>query len=228
MPFRFAPSRKHLILAALIAGCGAVLYSVLTRLGFVMPLRDLPAVLCLPSCSAQAALHPALNPAALPETQPSLAAKLGPDIDPEKISLLVEKSAHRLTVFYDLKPIKSYPVVFGSAPEGDKFREGDRKTPEGIYRVRDLYPHPAWSKFIWLDYPNPQSWREHFQAKWAGQISPWATVGSEIGIHGVPAGQDGLIAKRNNWTWGCVSLKNADVDELYGVIDQGTVVEIVP
>ncbi|MGB0562500.1 MAG: L,D-transpeptidase family protein [Spirulinaceae cyanobacterium] len=226
MSIRFTPARKHLILAALLSGCGVVFYGLLTRLGFVMPIRELPAALCLPPCAAKAAHHPTRVPTALPGAP--LTEQLGTEIDAEKISLLVEKSAHRLTVFYDLQPIKSYPVVFGSAPEGDKFYEGDRKTPEGIYRVRDLYPHPAWSKFIWLDYPNPQSWRGHLQAKLTGQISPLASIGGEIGIHGVPEGQEGLIEKRNNWTWGCVSLKNADVDEIYTVIDQGTVVEIRP
>lgn len=42
-------------------------------------------------------------------------------------------------MFYELAPIKSYSVVFGGSPRGDKFREGDQKTPEGVYRVRDRY-----------------------------------------------------------------------------------------
>lgn len=219
---------KRLIVVALLLGSGAVLYGLLARLGFVMAPKDLPGVFCLPHCPAVAALHPPIDPAQIPKTQKPLAETLGSDPDPEKVTLLVEKSAYRLTVFYDLKPIKSYPIVLGSAPEGDKFYEGDRKTPEGIYPVRDLYDHPNWSKFIWLDYPTAQSWREHFAAKLTGQINPLLTIGSEIGIHGVPEGQDNWIDQGNNWTWGCVSLKNADVDEIYGAIGPGTVVEILP
>ncbi|MEM7581203.1 MAG: L,D-transpeptidase, partial [Cyanobacteria bacterium P01_A01_bin.80] len=49
-----------------------------------------------------------------------------------------------------------------------------------------------------------------------------------VGIHGVPQGNDELINERNNWTWGCPSMKNSDVDELYGVVKVGTLVEIIP
>lgn len=89
----------------------------------------------------------------------------------------------------------------------------------------DLYPHPGWSKFLWLDYPNKYSWRKHFQAKLAGKINWNDSIGSEIGIHGTPS--DNLIEKKENWTLGCISLKNKDVDELYQVVQAGTEVEII-
>ena len=140
----------------------------------------------------------------------------------------MDKSNYKLTIFYDLQPIKSYPVVFGSNPTGDKLYQGDKKNPQGLYQIRDLYPHQDWSKFIWLDYPTPQSWRKHFQAKLSGQINLQRRIGGEIGIHGVPHGKDELIEQRLNWTWGCVSLKNHDVNEIYQFVSQGTLVEIIP
>lgn len=122
-----------------------------------------------------------------------------------------------------LNPI---PIVLGTVPTGDKRQEGDRKTPEGIFRIRDKYPHPDWSKFVWLDYPTAESWHKHRQAKQLGQIDANATIGGEIGIHGVPAGQDNWIDQGKNWTLGCVSLKNADLEALYPYLSVGTVVEI--
>ncbi|MBP0014207.1 MAG: L,D-transpeptidase [Roseofilum sp. SBFL] len=148
-------------------------------------------------------------------------------IDTSKTSILIEKSQGTLTLYYDRQPIKSYPVVLGGNPTGDKLREGDLKTPEGIFKVRDLYPHSDWSKFIWLDYPNANSWRKHLQAKQQGLIPVSATIGGEIGIHGVPSGRDDLIDRKNNWTLGCISLKNKDVDELYRAIQPGTTVEVI-
>ena len=62
----------------------------------------------------------------------------------------------------------------------------------------------------------------------SGAIAPNATIGSEVGIHGVPTGSDDLVDRRTNWTWGCVSLKNEDVDEIYEVLAQGTLIEVVP
>ncbi len=138
----------------------------------------------------------------------------------------IEKSQYRLTVFYDQKPLKSYPTVFGNG-EGDKRREGDRKTPEGILRIRDKYPHESWSKFLWLDYPNAQSECKHNQAKQRREIPINSAIGGEVGIHGVPIGQDLLVETKMNWTWGCPSLRRQDVDELYEFVNIGTVVEII-
>ena len=149
-------------------------------------------------------------------------------IDLSQTDILIEKSNYKLTLFYQDRPTKSYPIVLGGSPVGDKLREGDYKTPEGIFKVRDLYPHSQWSKFIWLDYPNQESWRKHLAAKKSGKIELSDTIGSEIGIHGVPKNNDSLIDRKTNWTWGCISLKNQDVDELYGAIQVGTTITIVP
>ena len=148
-------------------------------------------------------------------------------INSSQTSILIEKSKYRLTLYYNQQSIKSYPVVFGD-PVGDKLREGDRKTPEGIFKLRDLYPHPEWSKFLWIDYPNATSRQKHCQARSQGTIPPNVGIGGEVGIHGVPAGRDAWIDQRVNWTLGCPALKNQDVDEIYAVVQVGTTVEIVP
>lgn len=149
-------------------------------------------------------------------------------IDKSKTSILIEKSQYRLTIYYNKKPIKSYPVVFGENFQGDKLHEGDYRTPEGIFRIKDLYPHSQWSKFMWLDYPNAASWKKHLQEKTQGYINFFLPIGGAVGIHGVPQGDDEIIDKRQNWTWGCPSLKNQDVDEIYEVVQKGTLVEILP
>ena len=220
--------RKRLLTFLLILICGITGYFFLIRLGFLMPLSEIPSVLCLNSCLAEATVHPVLPNATLLNDQKPLSELLRDKGEPQQISILIEKNKYRLTVFNHLQPVKSYPVVFGSNPVGDKRYEGDQKTPEGIYRIRDLYPHTAWSKFIWLDYPTPISWRKHFQSKFTSEINWFLPIGGEIGIHGVPQGQDRLIEERSNWTWGCISLKNEDVNEIYQVIHRGTLVEILP
>ena len=155
-------------------------------------------------------------------------ADLVSSIDKSQTAILIEKSLNRLTIYYRERPLKSYPVVFGSNPVGDKLREGDRKTPEGVFKIGDLYPHARWSKFIWIDYPNQESWRKHLQAKKQRVIPVSASIGGEIGIHGVNRGANYLIDKKNNWTLGCISLKNSDVDEIYSIVEVGTGVNILP
>jgi len=227
MKLQLFPRKKNLTLFLLLI-ISFLLYSVLARRGFLIPLVDIPQVLCLNGCPSPLTIHsPPSGNKLLNYNQP-LTRIITTTIDKDKTSILIEKSKHKLTLYYNQKPIKSYPVVFGSSPTGDKVREGDRKTPEGIFRIKDLYPHGEWSKFIWLDYPNPTSWRKHFQAKIQGKIPWYHSIGGQVGIHGVPTGTDNMIDNRTNWTWGCPSLKNQDVNEIYQVIQINTLVEIRP
>lgn len=148
------------------------------------------------------------------------------EIEKKDLSILIDKSDYKLSVLARDKVIKEYPVVFGGNPVDDKLMEGDKRTPEGSFKVRDLYPHKKWSKFIWIDYPNDDSWKKHQQAKQEGSIPQNATVGGEIGIHGVPAGYDDAIDQKMNWTLGCISMKNKDVDEMYAQMYKGMTVKI--
>ncbi|MBE9209575.1 L,D-transpeptidase [Nostoc sp. LEGE 06077] len=220
--------RQQIITILLLLISGSLLYLLLVRLGFIAPVQELPQILCIKNCQPEQNFHTPIAANQLLNYDQSLEQLINKNSTKNKISILIEKSQHRLTIYYDRKPVKSYPVVFGGNSTGDKYGEGDKKTPEGILRIKDLYPHPQWSKFIWLDYPNTQSWRKHFQAKADGKLPWYIPVGGQVGIHGVPMGADKMIDDRTNWTWGCPSLKNQDVDELYQWVEKGTVVEILP
>ncbi len=56
-------------------------------------------------------------------------------IDKSQTAIVIEKLKYRLTLYYQKQPIKSDPVVLGSNPVGDKLKEGDYKTPKGIFKV---------------------------------------------------------------------------------------------
>ena len=146
--------------------------------------------------------------------------------DKSKISISIDKSDHKLCIKLDTFILKEYPVVFGKNPVDDKLRQGDNCTPEGSFRMRSKYPHRKWSKFIWISYPNEESWKKHNSAKKEGKIPKDSRIGGEIGIHGVPKGMDYLIELRLNWTLGCISMKNKDVDEIYPYISKSTLIFI--
>ncbi len=215
----------------ILLAASSVFYWKLVRLGYAVPIPYVLDVFCLNNCATDdlTTLHTKLQADNLLNYDKSLTIILGePDkLDKTRISILVEKSKYRLTVYSDKKPIKSYPVVFGGNPTGDKLKAGDLRTPEGIFSIKDMYPHETWSKFLWLDYPTKQSWRKHIKAKQNGTIGWGDSVGSEVGIHGVPANSDNIIKNKSNWTLGCVSLENKDVDELYRFVQKGTTVEII-
>ncbi len=147
-------------------------------------------------------------------------------ISGKEIRILIDKSDYVLSVMADTLVLKQYPVVFGGNPVDDKLRQGDQCTPEGRFRVRTKYPHCSWDKFIWIDYPTEDSWRKHRKAKQDGIIEESASIGGEIGIHGVPAGADEMIDIGMNWTLGCISLKNGDINDFYPYVQTGTLVII--
>lgn len=155
--------------------------------------------------------------------QPSLKLILDSlKINNKDISILIDKSDYTLKVISNNKVIKTYPVVFGSNPVDDKLQEGDRCTPEGTFYINSKYPHRSWNKFLWLDYPNANSLAKIKKAKAEKRLPMNASPGGEVGIHGVPNGTDDMIDNKRNWTLGCVSLKNKDVDEVYSVITTNT------
>lgn len=138
------------------------------------------------------------------------------------ISILIDKSDYTLLVMNKEKILKSYPIVLGTNPKDDKRMQGDRCTPEGTFHIVSKYPHKSWRKFIWIDYPNDESRRKFKEAKANGQIPKDAKIGGEVGIHGTPSDCDYLIDDKVNWTWGCISLKRKDVDEIYPYIKEDT------
>jgi murein L,D-transpeptidase YafK len=148
------------------------------------------------------------------------------DVPKDSLTFKIDKSEYKLSVLYKETLLKEYPVVFGGNPTDDKLMEGDQCTPEGSFKIISKYPHKSWSKFIWIDYPNKNSWKKHNRAKKEGKIPQEAKIGGEIGIHGVPGNTDFLINTKNNWTLGCISLKNADINEIYPYFNKSTIIEI--
>jgi lipoprotein-anchoring transpeptidase ErfK/SrfK len=77
-----------------------------------------------------------------------------------------------------------------------------------------------------LDYPNQESYEKFNQRRQRGEIPSYARIGGGIGIHGTWPHEDYQIDRYQNWTDGCISLKNSDVEELYRYIPVGTQVTI--
>jgi murein L,D-transpeptidase YafK len=152
-------------------------------------------------------------------------AKKGYDLNRDKPTVIVvHKLSRKLTFYRGLTPLKTYPVVLGNDPYNDKLCQGDTCTPEGVYRIRAKYPHPRWDFFIWLDYPNTQNWLKFARAKKAGLIPPQADIGGQVGIHGTEDPYKNIIGQ--NWTKGCISLLNKDLDEIYPLVNDQTLVVI--
>jgi len=140
--------------------------------------------------------------------------------------IIIDKSKYELSVFDDKGWLATYPVVFGNKDLGDKMVAGDRKTPEGVYTVVKKRIHPKWDRFMMLDYPTKEDYEKFIYRKQHGLVPANAKLGGGIGIHGVWPHEDYAIDQYQNWTEGCISMKNKDVEELYNIIPVGTKIYI--
>lgn len=155
-----------------------------------------------------------------------------PLVQPE---LHVFKAERRLELWASGRKVKAYRVGLGLAPEGDKVREGDFKTPEGRFYVCTRNHVSKFHRFLGISYPGPKAAARGLRdglissvqakairsAATRQQRPPWDTpLGGTVGIHGHGAGSD--------WTWGCVALENGDIEELWEACPLGTPVVIEP
>ena len=159
-------------------------------------------------------------------------------------AILVEKSKHRLTVFHEGKELKTYPCAFGVNPDGDKKERGDNRTPEGRFFVTEkerLGSHPYLGRsWLGLSYPDVGhaerglgdqliSYGEYQRIVTANEqlaLPPQDTqLGGWIGIHG---GRDEATREGRDWTEGCIAMRNADMREVWNLVQDGTLIEIRP
>ncbi len=144
-----------------------------------------------------------------------------------EVYILVIKSTYELKVYDQDGWYSTYPVVFGSKTLDDKMMEGDRKTPEGTFHITSKRPHEKWDKMMLIDFPTKPDLDKFNERKAKGLIPRNAKIGGGIAIHGTWPHDDMAVDLFQNWTNGCIALKNEDVDELYDMLPIGTRVTIV-
>ncbi|MBL0356286.1 MAG: L,D-transpeptidase [Chitinophagaceae bacterium] len=142
--------------------------------------------------------------------------------------IIVDKSEYELKVYDDDGWYATYPIVFGSKDLGDKMREGDKKTPNGKFKVILKKIHDKWGPELLLDYPNPENVQKFIERKQKGIIPKTARIGSGIAIHATRPEEEWTIDNFYNWTDGCVSVKYTEMKDLFSYIPVGTPVTIQP
>ena len=143
-----------------------------------------------------------------------------------EVYILITKSDYELKLYDKDGWYATYPVVFGNKSLDDKMVEGDRKTPEGIYHIASKRPHEKWDKMMLIDFPTQADIEKFNERKMKGLIPKNAKIGGGIAIHGTWPHDDMAVDLYQNWTNGCIALKNEDVDELYDMVTIGTKVTI--
>lgn len=136
---------------------------------------------------------------------------------PEVTFVVVNKAERRMYLFHEDALLKAYDINLGFAPEGHKRFEGDGKTPEGLYRIDRRNPNSQYHLSLGISYPNVKD----FAAAKAEGKSP----GGDIFIHG----QKSPFRKdRPDWTWGCIAVANDEIEEIYAMVQDETLIKINP
>ena len=134
--------------------------------------------------------------------------------------IVINKSKRELELYSAGKLLKTYKVALGPSASGAKNCEGDGKTPEGTYRVVGRNPKSAFHKSLRVSYPNDQDRARAAKMR----CSP----GGDIMIHGLPNGYGWIGAghRAKDWTAGCIAVTDAEIEEIWRAVPNGTVVEI--
>jgi murein L,D-transpeptidase YafK len=136
--------------------------------------------------------------------------------------VLVLKKERTLQLLSQGKVIKSYKVALGGDPVGPKMRQGDHKTPEGIYVLDSRNEHSQFYKSIHISYP---SVKDLAAARQNG-----VSAGGDVFVHALPNGYGwvGASHRLKDWTDGCIAVTNKEMDEIWIAVADGTPIEIRP
>ncbi|WP_037314642.1 L,D-transpeptidase family protein [Ruegeria halocynthiae] len=141
---------------------------------------------------------------------------------PEVTSMVINKGARKLYLLHNERILKEYSVKLGFAPNGTKTKRGDGRTPEGSYLIDRRNPNSRYHLSLGISYPNSQ---DIAQAKAAG-VDP----GGDIFIHGEPKSRSEVkrAKKTPDWTAGCIAVKNEEIEEIYAMVNRGTLITVRP
>jgi murein L,D-transpeptidase YafK len=136
-------------------------------------------------------------------------------------SVVVEKSAHRMSLFKDGQVLRTYRVALGRGGPEPKSREGDARTPEGSYVIDRRNPNSCCHLALHISYPSA--------ADVAAARARGVRAGSDIEIHGLKRGLGWLGTWHRalgDWTHGCIAVSDREMDEIWRAVPDGTPIVI--
>lgn len=129
----------------------------------------------------------------------------------------VYKSKRKMLLYSKNEVIQEYSISLGFQPIGKKMKEGDGKTPEGVYKIDAKNANSSCYKNLGVSYPNASDRANGY-------------TGGLIKIHGLKNGF-GFIGKFHrfyDWTDGCIAVTDLEMEELFQNVSIGTTLIIYP
>ncbi|MBU6269303.1 MAG: L,D-transpeptidase family protein [Sphingomonadales bacterium] len=138
--------------------------------------------------------------------------------------IVVHKAARTMELYVGARVVHVFRGIQLGNPVGAKRFQGDRRTPEGHYRIDYGNGDSAYRLSLHISYPAPA---DVARARAAGR-SP----GGAVFIHGQPDDRprtgsgSGRIA--GDWTDGCIALADDEIEALWRATPDGTPIDIYP
>jgi murein L,D-transpeptidase YafK len=140
--------------------------------------------------------------------------------EPKVDRVVVLKTKHELVLLSGDHVVKSYRVALGRGGLEPKRRQGDGRTPEGIYRIDHRNPASRYHLALHISYPESS---DKQRAQRLG-VNP----GGDIMIHGLPP-EYSWVGRRHllsDWTEGCIAVTDSEIEEIWELVPDGTPVEV--
>lgn len=134
--------------------------------------------------------------------------------------IVVHKAKHEMVLLRAGKILRVYQVALGRGGLEAKQEAGDNKVPEGTYHIAGRNVASAYHRSLKIGYPTP---RQLEDARARG-IDP----GGAIMIHGIRNGLGwiGPLHRQIDWTRGCVAVTNSEIEEIWQLVPNGTIIDI--
>ena len=136
--------------------------------------------------------------------------------------IVVHKKSRTMELTHAGQVLKTYKIALGGEPVRPKTRQGDHRTPEGVYVIDGRNSQSQFHRSLHVSYPNGE---DKARARKLG-----ASPGGDIFIHGLPNGYEfvGAAHRARDWTDGCIAVTDQEIEEIWRLVDNGTPVEIRP
>ena len=154
--------------------------------------------------------------------------------------VVVRKSKRNTALCKQGALVRNFRSGLGSMPVGPKEKQGDGRTPEGVFYVPRIVPESAYHRALIISYPTPAIAEKGFAAQlittaqrlqilraYAACVEPpqKTALGGELAISGNGPDAPG---SGKDWTIGSVALDDAAMDVVWAAMGVGDTVVVLP
>jgi murein L,D-transpeptidase YafK len=128
--------------------------------------------------------------------------------------VVVSKKRREMVLLRGESVLRTYRIALGREPVGPKRQEGDGRTPEGRYIIDRRNAKSGYHLSLHISYPDASDVARALEAG----VDP----GGDIMIHGLKDG----ARREGDWTQGCIAVTDEEMDEIWGLVGEGTAIWI--